>query len=62
MITATLYPEIKEPLMSFSEIVALLVSLTDYELATLDDAKFASSLITTQRWYTLTPGAFKVSL
>jgi len=47
MFTATLYPEIKEPLMSFSEIVALLVSLTDHELATLDDAQFASALITT---------------
>jgi hypothetical protein len=46
MITETLYPEIKEPLMSFSEIVALLVSLTDHELATIDDVKFASSLIT----------------
>jgi hypothetical protein len=44
MITTILYPEIKEPLMSFSEIVALLVSLTDHELATLDDVKFSSAL------------------
>ena len=49
MFTATLYPEIKEPLMSFSEIVALLVSLTDHELATLDDAQFVSALITKHR-------------
>lgn len=46
MITETLYPELKEPVMSFSEIVALLMSFTDDELATLDDDKFASSLIT----------------
>jgi hypothetical protein len=45
MITKTLYPELKEPTMTFFEIVALLMSLTDDELATLDDDKFASTLI-----------------
>jgi len=46
MTTETLYPELKEPTMSFAEIVALLISFTDDELATLDEDKFASSLIT----------------
>ena len=50
MITETLYPELKEPTMSFAEIVALLMSFTDDELATLDDDKFASSLITLHFW------------
>lgn len=46
MITETLYPELKEPAMSFAEIVALLLSLSDDELETLDEDKFASALIT----------------
>lgn len=45
-INSDLYTELKEPKMSFAEIVALLVRLTDDELATLDDDKFASALIT----------------
>jgi hypothetical protein len=46
MITETLYPELKEPTMSFAEIVALLMSLTDDQLEMMDDDKFASALIT----------------
>jgi hypothetical protein len=46
MITETLYPELKEPVMSFAEIVALLTSLSDDELATLDDDKFAAAIVT----------------
>ena len=46
MTTETLYPELKEPVMSFSQIFALLAELTDYELATLNEDKFASALIT----------------
>jgi hypothetical protein len=46
MITETLYPELKEPTMSFAEIVALLVSLSEDELETLDEDKFAAALIT----------------
>lgn len=41
-----LYPELKEPVMSIAEIVALLMSFSDEELVTLDDDKFASALIT----------------
>jgi hypothetical protein len=46
MTTETLYPELKEPVMSFSEIVALLMSFTVDELATLNEDKFASALFT----------------
>ena len=46
MITETLYPELKEPAMSFSEILALLSKLTDDELETLDVDKFAAAIIT----------------
>jgi len=46
MITDSLYPELKEPAMSFAEIFALLVSLTDDELEMLDEDKFASALFT----------------
>jgi hypothetical protein len=46
MTTETLYPELKEPTMSFAEIVALLLSFTDDELATLNEEQFASALIT----------------
>ncbi len=46
MITETLYPELKEPVMPFAEIVALLTSLSDDELATLDDDKFAAAIVT----------------
>ena len=46
MISETIYLELKEPTMTFAEIVALLMSFTDDELATLDDDKFAAALIT----------------
>jgi hypothetical protein len=46
MITETLYPELKEPTMSFAEIVSLLLSLTEDELETLDEDKFAAAIIT----------------
>ena len=42
----TLYPELREPVMSFSEIVSLLMSFSDEELVTLDVDKFASDLVT----------------
>jgi hypothetical protein len=45
-INSDLYPELKEPTMTFAEIIALIDKLTDDELATLDDDKFASALIT----------------
>lgn len=45
MITDYLYPELKDPVMSFAEIVALLESLTDEELEQLDEAKFVNNLI-----------------
>lgn len=41
-----IYSELKEPKMSFAEIVSLLTALTDNELETLDEDKFASALIT----------------
>jgi hypothetical protein len=47
-----LYPELKEPVMSIAEIVALLMSFSDEELVTLDDDKFASALITLHNWLT----------
>lgn len=40
------YPELREPRMSFSEIVAILSRLSNDELAILDEDKFASALIT----------------
>ena len=46
MITETLYPELKEPVMSFSQIFALLAKLTDEELETLNEDKYASALFT----------------
>jgi hypothetical protein len=46
MTTETLYPELKEPTMSFAEIVALLMSFTVDELEMLDEDKFASALFT----------------
>jgi hypothetical protein len=46
MITETLYPELKEPVMSFSQIFALLAKLTDEELETLNEEQFASALFT----------------
>ena len=42
----TLYPELREPVMSIAEIVALLMSFSDEELDTLSDDKFASALVT----------------
>lgn len=46
VIMTTDYPELKEPKMSFSEIVSILSRLSNDELATLDDDKFAAALIT----------------
>lgn len=51
MTTETLYPELKEPVMSFSQIFALLASLTDDELEMLDEDKFASALFTLYHWW-----------
>jgi hypothetical protein len=45
-INSDLYTELKEPNRTFAEIVALLMSFTDDELATLNEDKFASALIT----------------
>jgi hypothetical protein len=46
MTTETLYPELKEPVMSITQIFALLAELTDDELETLNEDKFASALFT----------------
>jgi hypothetical protein len=40
------YPELCEPRMTFSEIVDILSRLSNDELATLDDDKFSSAIIT----------------
>ena len=45
-INSDLYTELKEPTMTFAEIIALIDKLTDDELETLDEDKFASALIT----------------
>ena len=45
-INTDLYTELKEPEMTFAEIVAILESMTEDELETLDEDKFADALIT----------------
>ena len=39
------YPELQEPVLTFSEIVSMLLKLSDEELEALDETQFALNLI-----------------